>query len=268
MQLHAGCDRRPGRLPRAGRAQALQPRPARGGARRRRGGRGHRARCPGWWTYSTACRGPIPSGGSSSTRPGWRVSVSRPPRSRRRRRAALFGRRRRHRARARPAGPDPGAPSRQRSARVDAVERVPIIGPGGWLPLGQLGAGARHPAAPSELLRENLRPYVAVTGRTSGRSLGGVMRRRARRRGGSAAARRGHARDRRPVRQPAGSRSASCSASSRSHSARCCSPGRAVRRAFAAPLARSCRRSARTHRALCSCSASRACRSTCRASWA
>jgi CzcA family heavy metal efflux pump len=56
----------------------------------------------------------------------------------------------------------------------DALARVPVIGPGGWLPLGQLGQ-VRDTGSASELLRENLRPYVAVTGRTSGRSLGGVM---------------------------------------------------------------------------------------------
>jgi CzcA family heavy metal efflux pump len=57
----------------------------------------------------------------------------------------------------------------------DAVARVPIVGPGGWLPLGSLGE-VRDTSGASELLRENLRPYVAVTGRTSGRSLGAVMR--------------------------------------------------------------------------------------------
>ncbi len=57
---------------------------------------------------------------------------------------------------------------------ADAIARVPIIGPSGWLPLGALGA-VRDSGGASELLRENLRPYVAVTGRTSGRSLGGVM---------------------------------------------------------------------------------------------
>jgi CzcA family heavy metal efflux pump len=56
----------------------------------------------------------------------------------------------------------------------DALARVPIIGPGGWLPLAQLGQ-VRDTGAASELRRENLRPYVAVTGRTSGRSLGSVM---------------------------------------------------------------------------------------------
>ncbi len=59
-------------------------------------------------------------------------------------------------------------------AQGDAIARVPIIGPGGWLPLAQLGE-VRDTGGASELLRENLRPYVAVTGRTSGRSLGGVM---------------------------------------------------------------------------------------------
>jgi multidrug efflux pump subunit AcrB len=59
--------------------------------------------------------------------------------------------------------------------RSDLVSRVPVLGPGGWTPLGQLGS-VSDTGAPSELLRENLRPYVAVTGRTSGRSLGSVMR--------------------------------------------------------------------------------------------
>jgi multidrug efflux pump subunit AcrB len=57
--------------------------------------------------------------------------------------------------------------------RADAVGATPIVGPGGWLPLAALGT-VRDTGGPSELLRENLRPYVAVTGRTSGRSLGGV----------------------------------------------------------------------------------------------
>ncbi len=57
----------------------------------------------------------------------------------------------------------------------DAVARVPIIGPDGWLSLTQLGQ-VYDTGGSSELLRENLRPYVAVTGRTSGRSLGSVMR--------------------------------------------------------------------------------------------
>jgi CzcA family heavy metal efflux pump len=58
--------------------------------------------------------------------------------------------------------------------QADVINRVPIIGPGGWLPLGQLGE-VYDTGGASELLRENLRPYVAVTGRTSGRSLGSVM---------------------------------------------------------------------------------------------
>jgi CzcA family heavy metal efflux pump len=57
----------------------------------------------------------------------------------------------------------------------DVLRRVPIVGPSGWLPLGDLGA-VRDTGSASELKRENLRPYVAVTGRTSGRSLGSVMR--------------------------------------------------------------------------------------------
>jgi len=60
-------------------------------------------------------------------------------------------------------------------ALADAVARVPIVGPGGWLPLAQLGQ-VRDSGSASELLRENLRPYIAVTGRTSGRSLGSVMK--------------------------------------------------------------------------------------------
>jgi CzcA family heavy metal efflux pump len=56
----------------------------------------------------------------------------------------------------------------------DAIARVPIVGQGGWVPLGQLGE-VRDTGGASELRRENLRPYVAVTGRTSGRSLGAVM---------------------------------------------------------------------------------------------
>lgn len=56
----------------------------------------------------------------------------------------------------------------------DVVHRLPIIGPHGWLPLGALGT-VSDTVGSSELLRENLRPYVAVTGRTSGRSLGSVI---------------------------------------------------------------------------------------------
>jgi len=58
---------------------------------------------------------------------------------------------------------------------VEALSRVPIVGPGGWLPLSELGQVVDTGGA-SELLRENLRPYVPVTARTSGRSLGSVMR--------------------------------------------------------------------------------------------
>ncbi len=57
--------------------------------------------------------------------------------------------------------------------RPSVVSQIPIIGPGGWVPLGAVGT-VRDTAGPSELRRENLRPYVAVTARTSGRSLGGV----------------------------------------------------------------------------------------------
>jgi CzcA family heavy metal efflux pump len=56
----------------------------------------------------------------------------------------------------------------------ELVARVPVVGPGGWTSLGELGSVGDTGAA-SELFRENLRPYVAVTGRTGGRSLGAVM---------------------------------------------------------------------------------------------
>ena len=90
-------------------------------------------------------------------------------------RAALFGRE---------AGtarePDRLVPIRVRlpdSVRLRplVLSQVPILGPGGWLPLGELGQVVDTGGA-SELLRENLRPYIPVTARTSGRSLGGVMR--------------------------------------------------------------------------------------------
>lgn len=58
----------------------------------------------------------------------------------------------------------------------DVIHRLPIIGPRGWSPLASLGA-VRDTSEISELTRENLRPFVAVTGavdiQTS--SLGGVM---------------------------------------------------------------------------------------------
>ena len=59
--------------------------------------------------------------------------------------------------------------------RADIADLVPIVGPQGWSPLAQLGS-VRDTAGASELLRENLRPLIAVTGRVEGRSLGSVMR--------------------------------------------------------------------------------------------
>jgi CzcA family heavy metal efflux pump len=56
----------------------------------------------------------------------------------------------------------------------DLTAQVPVIGPSGWTQLGALGS-VFDTAGASELRRENLRPYVPVTGRTSGRSLGAVM---------------------------------------------------------------------------------------------
>jgi CzcA family heavy metal efflux pump len=89
-------------------------------------------------------------------------------------RAALFGR-----AAGNAREPDRLVPIRVRlpdSVRLnpELLSRVPVVGPGGWTTLGQLGT-VSDTGAPSELLRENLRPYVAVTGRISGRSLGSVM---------------------------------------------------------------------------------------------
>jgi CzcA family heavy metal efflux pump len=55
-----------------------------------------------------------------------------------------------------------------------ALSHVPIVGPGGWVPLGELGTVVDTGSA-VELLRENLRPYIPVTARTSGRSLGTIM---------------------------------------------------------------------------------------------
>jgi CzcA family heavy metal efflux pump len=60
-------------------------------------------------------------------------------------------------------------------SRPDVADLVPIVGPQDWAPLSQLGS-VRDTAAAGELLRENLRPLIAVTGRVEGRSLGSVMR--------------------------------------------------------------------------------------------
>jgi multidrug efflux pump subunit AcrB len=60
-------------------------------------------------------------------------------------------------------------------SRPDVADLVPIVGPEGWAPLAQLGS-VRDTAGAGELLRENLRALVAVTGSVEGRSLGSVMR--------------------------------------------------------------------------------------------
>jgi CzcA family heavy metal efflux pump len=77
--------------------------------------------------------------------------------------------------------PDRLVPIRVRladSVRFDRrlVGRVPIIGPSGWAMLGSLGRVLDTVDA-AELTRENLRPYVAVTGRVdpTRSSLGSVM---------------------------------------------------------------------------------------------
>ena len=146
-------------------------------------------------------------------------------------------RRRRHGARAGPAGADPRAAARQRARpRATPIARVPIVGPGGWLPLAQLGE-VRDTGGASELLRENLRPYVAVTGRTSGRSLGGVMG-DVRRRAGRVALPAGVTlRDRRAVRQPAGRVPRAARRARPSRSARCCCCWWRSSSSFRGPLA-------------------------------
>jgi CzcA family heavy metal efflux pump len=78
--------------------------------------------------------------------------------------------------------PDRLVPIRVRlpdSLRLDAgvLSRLPIIGPGGWAPLGGLGR-VHDTADAAELTRENLRPYTAVTADVdpSTSSLGTVMK--------------------------------------------------------------------------------------------
>jgi CzcA family heavy metal efflux pump len=56
-----------------------------------------------------------------------------------------------------------------------AALAIPIIGAAGWSPLSALGT-VRERNEPSDLLRDNLRPLVIVTGRVGGASLGSVMR--------------------------------------------------------------------------------------------
>ncbi len=60
---------------------------------------------------------------------------------------------------------------------ASVLSRVPVIGPAGWAPLGTLGEVV-DTSEISELTRENLRPYVAVTGAVdvTRSSLGTVMR--------------------------------------------------------------------------------------------
>jgi len=77
--------------------------------------------------------------------------------------------------------PDRLVPIRVRlpdSVRYSAsvVARVPIVGPAGWAPLSSLGS-VRDTSDASELLRENLRPVVMVTGAVDPEraSLGEVM---------------------------------------------------------------------------------------------
>ena len=76
--------------------------------------------------------------------------------------------------------PDRLVPVRARlpdSVRFDrnVLARIPISGPGGWALLGDLGT-VRDTTEPAELLRENLRDMVDVTGGVEGSDLGSVMR--------------------------------------------------------------------------------------------
>jgi CzcA family heavy metal efflux pump len=59
----------------------------------------------------------------------------------------------------------------------DVVRTLPIVGPGGWAPLGELGV-VRDTSDAAELTRENLRPVVRVTGAVdlNRSNLGSVMR--------------------------------------------------------------------------------------------
>ncbi|MEP7326934.1 MAG: efflux RND transporter permease subunit, partial [Gemmatimonadota bacterium] len=61
--------------------------------------------------------------------------------------------------------------------RPDVLSVLPVIGPDGWEPLGQLGQ-VRDTTEVSELTRENLRPMVAVTGAIDPHTsnLGSVMK--------------------------------------------------------------------------------------------
>jgi CzcA family heavy metal efflux pump len=59
--------------------------------------------------------------------------------------------------------------------RPDIAQTLPVVGPRAWAPLGLLGT-VRDTAVASELLREDLRPVVKVTGRVAGSNLGAVMR--------------------------------------------------------------------------------------------
>ena len=67
---------------------------------------------------------------------------------------------------ARPAGADPGATARPRALRsAEVLNRIPIVGPSGWLPLGELGAvrdtgsASELPAGEPQTLRRGHRPH-------------------------------------------------------------------------------------------------------------
>ncbi|HEY2825015.1 MAG TPA: efflux RND transporter permease subunit, partial [Gemmatimonadales bacterium] len=60
-------------------------------------------------------------------------------------------------------------------ANADVAASVPIVGPANWAPLGMVGR-VRDTTVASELLREDLRPVIKVTGRNEDASLGDVMR--------------------------------------------------------------------------------------------
>jgi multidrug efflux pump subunit AcrB len=60
---------------------------------------------------------------------------------------------------------------------AEALARMPLVGPGGWAPLGALGR-VHDTTDAAELTRENLRPYTAVTGEVdpTRSSLGDIMK--------------------------------------------------------------------------------------------
>ena len=200
---HAGRDRRPGRRARAGRAQAVQPRPGRGRARGAGGGEGDRADArPGGPVRRRAGRQP---GAPDRPRSGaGRAAGAHDRRGPGPGARGAVRRRGRHGARAATAWCRSACGCRTACAsRATRSRGCRSIGPGGWLPLGQLGRGARHRRRERAAAREPaaLRRGDRADQRPQPRRRDG---RRAARAGPGGAAGRRDARDRRAVRQPAG----------------------------------------------------------------